>query len=84
MRKKEPIIGAPEEAGPISGGFGGRGASTSPFKLQPQGRPVYEIWSRSQGKKVGEVTTREGATRAVDQRDIQYGANDHYWKKAGQ
>ena len=43
--------------------------------------PVYEIWSRSQGKPVATVTTREGATRAVDRRDIAYGANDHYWKR---
>jgi hypothetical protein len=46
--------------------------------------PVYEIWSRRLGKKVGEVTTREGATRAVDRRDSQYGASDHYFKRAGE
>jgi hypothetical protein len=46
--------------------------------------PVYEIWSRRLNKKVGEVTTREGATRSVDRRDIDYGGNDHYWKLAGE
>jgi len=45
--------------------------------------PVYEIWSRSQNKKVGEVTTREGATRAVDRRDIAHGGYDHYFKRPG-
>jgi hypothetical protein len=45
--------------------------------------PVYEIWSRRLGKKVGEVGTREGATRSVDRRDNDYGSADHYWKKVG-
>jgi hypothetical protein len=46
--------------------------------------PVYEIWSRSQGKKVGEAMTLKGATRSIDRRDNEYGGYDHYRKKVGE
>jgi hypothetical protein len=43
---------------------------------------VFEIWSRSQGRKVGEASTRKGAYRSVIRRDNVYGAYDHYVKEA--
>ena len=82
--ERKKTIGDPASPGQISpGGPGGRGGGGQ-FNLPKEtARPVYEIWSRRLKKKVGEVTSREGATRAVDRRDIEYGGADHYFKRPG-
>jgi hypothetical protein len=39
---------------------------------------VYEVISRRQSKVVAVCSTRKGARRSADRRDLEYGAYDHY------
>jgi hypothetical protein len=79
MEKMQKPIGDPTVAGPITGGGRSGGGQ---FNL-PKTPPMYEIWSKSQGKKVGEARTLQSARRVIDRRDNEYGAYDHYKKKIG-
>lgn len=77
MKPRQP--GQSLETSDLAGRIGGG----SPFKLAKPA-PTYEIWSRSQGKKVAEAANLKSARRVVDRRDNTYGAYDHYHKKIGE